>query len=116
MYEAEICVILLLLRCPFSCDSHQKGHRLKKKSVHVQCISPLLSIATVFVLQLEGSRTIRDTLKRLLKEEGIRGLKKGLSARIISVAPTSAILVTSYEWVKRMSLRVPSQSATPILE
>ena len=37
-------------------------------------------------------------------------LKKGLSARIISTAPTSAILVVSYEWVKRMSLRTSTGS------
>lgn len=61
----------------------------------------------IFV-QLEVSRTLRGTLANLWQEEGLSFLKKGLSARILSAAPTSAVLVVSYEWVKRMSLkRIP---------
>ena len=57
------------------------------------------------MLQLENKHTLKGTLKNLWQEEGISFLRKGLSARIISTAPTSALLVVSYEWVKRMSLK-----------
>ena len=53
------------------------------------------------------TKSISGTVKKLWNEEGVAFLKKGLSARIMSTAPTSAILVISYEWVKRMSLRTP---------
>jgi len=49
------------------------------------------------------------TVQRLWAEEGVAFVKKGLSARIWSTAPTSAILVVSYEWVKRMSLKNPEE-------
>ena len=55
--------------------------------------------------QLETSHSLKATLTQLMKEEGLAFLKKGLSARIASTAPTSALLVVSYEWVKRMSLK-----------
>ena len=62
--------------------------------------------------QLELTKSISGTVRKLWKEEGMAFLKKGLSARIISTAPTSAILVISYEWVKRMSLKTPTGSNT----
>lgn len=55
--------------------------------------------------QLETSRSLKGTLYNLWKEEGLAFLKKGLSARIISTVPTSALIVAGYEWVKRMSLK-----------
>jgi len=57
--------------------------------------------------QLEDSKSVRATVKRLWREEGLRGMRKGLSARILANAPTSGILVLTYEWVKRLSLRTP---------
>ena len=73
-------------------------------------IHPLTHISFTFTPpppppQLEETQSIKATLQRFWRDEGIRGLKKGLSARIISSTSTSAILVVSYEWVKRMSLR-----------
>ena len=56
-------------------------------------------------MQLENQQTLKGTFKHLWREEGVSFLRKGLSARIISTAPTSALLVVSYEWVKRMSLK-----------
>lgn len=57
------------------------------------------------IVQLETSQSLQGTLSHLWREEGLGFLKKGLSARIISTAPASALLVVSYEWVKRMSLK-----------
>ena len=37
--------------------------------------------------------------------EGVRGIYKGLSARLAASLPVSAIMVTAYEWVKRLSLK-----------
>ena len=68
-----------------------------------------------YLTKLEQTKALKLTLQKLWKEEGVAFFKKGLSARIMSTAPTSAILVISYEWVKRMSLRTPSQTA-PLMD
>ena len=60
-------------------------------------------------LQLEDSKSLKKTFNKLWREEGIRFLHKGLTARTASAAPNSAILITSYEWVKRKSLRTDLQ-------
>jgi len=44
-------------------------------------------------------------MTKLWLEEGTGFLYKGLSARVISTVPTSALLVVTYEWVKRLSLK-----------
>eukprot|EP00731_Ephydatia_muelleri_P017812 Em0010g910a len=55
--------------------------------------------------QLQQGGTIKDTVRKLYKEEGVAALKKGLSARMVSSIIVSALMITSYEWVKRLSLR-----------
>lgn len=62
-------------------------------------------IITIIIVQLETRHSLQGTFANLWREEGLGVLKKGLSARIISTAPTSALLVVSYEWVKRISLK-----------
>ena len=57
------------------------------------------------LIQLEKSNSFKETLKCFVQKEGIRGITKGLSARLASSIPTAAIMVTSYEWVKRTSLK-----------
>ncbi|XP_068169297.1 solute carrier family 25 member 44a [Antennarius striatus] len=56
-------------------------------------------------VQVEGRSSVIGTFKQLLAEEGVRGLTKGLSARIISSTPTSLLIVVGYETLKRLSLR-----------
>lgn len=56
-------------------------------------------------LQLEKSNSLRATVRGFVEKEGIRGVTKGLSARLGASIPTAAIMVTSYEWVKRTSLK-----------
>ncbi|XP_069041581.1 solute carrier family 25 member 44-like [Lepisosteus oculatus] len=56
-------------------------------------------------LQVEGGRSVLRTLGQLVREEGPRGLVKGLSARLLSVAPSSLAVVLGYETLKRLSLR-----------
>ncbi len=56
-------------------------------------------------LQVEGRSSVTETFKQLLAEEGMWGLSKGLSARIISSLPTSVMIVIGYETLKRLSLR-----------
>lgn len=51
---------------------------------------------STFVLQM---------FRTLLKEEGPKGLRKGLSARILSMVPSSIVMVLGYETVKRLSLK-----------
>jgi hypothetical protein len=42
------------------------------------------------------------TLQELHRAEGLRGLYRGLSMRLLTVIPSSAIMVTVYEYLKRM--------------
>ncbi|RLN87580.1 hypothetical protein BBJ28_00005886 [Nothophytophthora sp. Chile5] len=43
-----------------------------------------------------------DTLKYILKRDGPRGLMTGLSARLLAMGPSGILMVTSYEFVKRV--------------
>ncbi|KAK3558076.1 hypothetical protein QTP86_009144 [Hemibagrus guttatus] len=54
---------------------------------------------------VEGCSSVVGTFKQLIAEEGMWGLTKGLSARIISSLPTSILIVIGYETLKRLSLR-----------
>lgn len=56
-------------------------------------------------VQVEGRSSVVDTFKQLISEEGFWGLTKGLSARIISSAPTAIVMVVGYETLKKLSLR-----------
>ncbi|XP_054892741.1 solute carrier family 25 member 44-like [Poeciliopsis prolifica] len=55
-------------------------------------------------VQVEGRTSIIQTFRELIKEEGCWGLTKGLSARIISSAPTAIVMVVGYETLKKLSL------------
>ncbi|CAL8243984.1 unnamed protein product [Lota lota] len=56
-------------------------------------------------VQVEGRSSIVETFKQLMAEEGSWGMTKGLSARIISSAPTAIVMVVGYETLKKVSLR-----------
>ncbi|XP_030621957.1 solute carrier family 25 member 44b [Chanos chanos] len=56
-------------------------------------------------VQVEGRTSITETFKQLIAEEGFWGVTKGLSARIISSAPTAIVMVVGYETLKKLSLR-----------
>lgn len=55
--------------------------------------------------KVEGRSSVIETFRQLLVEEGVWGMTKGLSARIISSLPTSVLIVVGYETLKRLSLR-----------
>lgn len=57
---------------------------------------------TLLILQLNTSSTFRSTANKIWQEEGVRALAKGLSARLMYSAPTSAIIVSGYELMKRI--------------
>lgn len=46
-----------------------------------------------------------DTIHCMLKHEGVNSLFRGLSLRLFTVVPGSAIAITVYEYVKKMDLR-----------
>lgn len=51
-------------------------------------------------------RDIAMALKMLVKEDGyFRGLTRGMAARMMSVAPTSIMMILSYETVKKLSVK-----------
>lgn len=56
-------------------------------------------------VQVEGRSSVIETFKQLIAEEGMWGMTKGLSARIISSTPTAIVLAVGYETLKKMSLR-----------
>jgi len=57
-------------------------------------------------LQVEGgSSSIGSVALKLYKEEGIRALHKGLTARLASSLPSGFIIIVGYESVKRLSLK-----------
>lgn len=70
-------------------------------TIHFQITKDL----TLCVLKVEGRSSVSETFKQLLAEEGVWGMTKGLSARIISAMPTSVLIVVGYETLKRLSLR-----------
>ncbi|GCC43058.1 hypothetical protein chiPu_0027120, partial [Chiloscyllium punctatum] len=45
------------------------------------------------------------TFRQLMQEEGVWGLTKGLSARILSATPSALCIVVGYETLKKLSLR-----------
>ncbi|KAL1271066.1 hypothetical protein QQF64_030082 [Cirrhinus molitorella] len=56
-------------------------------------------------VQVEGRTSVIETFNQLIREEGFWGMTKGLSARIISSAPTAIVMVVGYETLKKLSLR-----------
>uniref|UniRef100_A0A8C2C5U3 Solute carrier family 25 member 44b n=1 Tax=Cyprinus carpio TaxID=7962 RepID=A0A8C2C5U3_CYPCA len=56
-------------------------------------------------VQVEGRTSVIGTFNQLIREEGFWGMTKGLSARIISSAPTAIVMVVGYETLKKLSLR-----------
>ncbi|XP_028298647.1 solute carrier family 25 member 44-like [Gouania willdenowi] len=56
-------------------------------------------------VQVEGKTSVTETFRQLIREEGVWGLTKGLSARIISSTPTAIVMVVGYESLKKLSLR-----------
>ncbi|XP_072346817.1 solute carrier family 25 member 44-like [Scyliorhinus torazame] len=56
-------------------------------------------------LQVEGCRSMAQTFRQLMHEEGAWGLSKGLSARVLSSTPSALCIVVGYETLKKLSLR-----------
>ena len=72
------------------------------------CVFKLNSIMLYYLCfnQLEDSgHSYRKVVSRFWKTEGLGGLYKGLTARLSASIPISGIMVISYEWVKRISLK-----------
>lgn len=67
---------------------------------------PVLKIKPLFFKVGGGKSTyVVHMFRNLLQEEGPLGLTKGLSARMLSVVPSSVVMVLGYETVKRLSLK-----------
>ncbi|KAK3697178.1 hypothetical protein QZH41_013559 [Actinostola sp. cb2023] len=54
---------------------------------------------------VEGGNSMLVTFRTLVQEEGIAAISKGLSARVMSMGPSSLMVVIGYETVKRLSLK-----------
>lgn len=72
------------------------------------------SLASVLTMPLDVMRTRIQTsnerasfsvvFKKLIAERGVRGLMSGVTARVAGAAPSSALMMSSYELVKRICL------------
>eukprot|EP00753_Platysulcus_tardus_P019913 PLAT7616.4.p3 GENE.PLAT7616.4~~PLAT7616.4.p3 ORF type:complete len:130 (+),score=42.38 PLAT7616.4:653-1042(+) len=72
------------------------------------CISAVLSNPMDVLrtrVQLRSDLTTATVARELIREEGMAGLMKGASARVLAMAPTSVITISAYELVKRLSLK-----------
>ena len=56
-------------------------------------------------VQVEGGNSVIYVFKELIREEGILGISKGLSARIAAMIPSSFLITLGYETIKKLSLR-----------
>ncbi len=76
-------------------------------------------ILDVLKTRLQTSRdpaaTVRSTWQRLLAERGRAGLLSGLSPRLASAVPTSALLMVCFEALKRATIRVDAEPNVPLL-
>mmetsp|Transcript_9455 Transcript_9455/g.22024 ORF Transcript_9455/g.22024 Transcript_9455/m.22024 type:complete len:343 (-) Transcript_9455:110-1138(-) len=58
-------------------------------------------------LQVSGEGTLRGVLGALWREEGKMSLMKGVHARILATVPSSVLMISVYEGVKRLSVIKP---------
>lgn len=90
--------------------------RSGRHPMHVQGICGILSGASSAVftnpldvirtrIQVGGSRSVRSVTEKLWREEGIKMLYKGLSARITAMSSNSCLIILGYETVKRLSVK-----------
>jgi len=54
----------------------------------------------------ENYRNAFQAIKTIFREEGIKGFKKGIGARIMWIAPGTAITISSYEQCKKFYLHL----------
>lgn len=68
------------------------------------CITtPLDTIKTrLQVMDTESKPSVKQTLKRLIDEEGWRGLYRGLGPRFISMSAWGTSMILAYEYLKRI--------------
>ncbi|GAB9463731.1 hypothetical protein Gpo141_00001180 [Globisporangium polare] len=52
-----------------------------------------------------------DTFKYIIQRDGARGLMTGVSARVLANVPSGVLVISSYEFVKRMSRKSPEELA-----
>ena len=62
----------------------------------------LTQLLCILFIQLDTSSTLRSTVVKIWQEEGMRAIVKGLSARLMYSGPASAIIVSSYELMKKI--------------
>ena len=62
--------------------------------------NPLDVIRTRMQLETSGKPSIKYTLGELIKQDGYRGLSRGLSARILSSSTTMMVIMSMYETLK----------------
>ncbi|KAL3682108.1 hypothetical protein R1sor_000130 [Riccia sorocarpa] len=70
--------------------------------------TPLDTIKTrlqVLKGETDGTPTVAQTVKQLIKENGYRGFYKGLVPRFVSMSLWGTSMITSYEFLKRLSVK-----------
>jgi len=82
------------------------------------CVSPLERLKILYQVQPLHARKkyvgIVNSLKIILKEEGMMGYFKGNGTNVIRIVPYSAVQFASYEWCAKF-LRPETGELTPVL-
>lgn len=91
-------------------------------AITASCVQPLDVLKTRLQVQRSGSAKdsggIIGGLRRIVKNEGVHGLYKGLSPSLIALLPNWAVYFTSYDLLKsylRQRPGGPSAPATPVI-
>mmetsp|Transcript_32891 Transcript_32891/g.55507 ORF Transcript_32891/g.55507 Transcript_32891/m.55507 type:complete len:288 (+) Transcript_32891:210-1073(+) len=73
---------------------------LSAATVAASVTNPLEIIKTR--VQVDANSTARSIVTKLISEEGFRGLSRGVLARVLQMAPQSALSIGTYEYCKRL--------------
>ena len=62
----------------------------------------------VGVAQLGDSRQTHEVIRKIFQQEGLEGLFRGVTARVLKAAPACAIMISSYELGKQYLNSLPA--------
>jgi hypothetical protein len=79
-------------------------------AVSAVATSPMDVVRTRLQVSERAGASLRSAAQNVLRESGPRGFWNGCTARMMGMVPSTALLLTSYELLKRLCLRDDSQA------